>query len=230
MQLQANSDSTKSSSFIQRFFIHFFRSFFHLLYHQFAWTYDWVASIVSLGTWQRWGQSVLPFLADTKTLEIGFGHGHLQLALHHKGIVTFGLDESRQMGLITRKRLIKRGFLPNLIRGSAPHLPFASGSFPQVVMTFPTEFFLKPETYLEIKRILLDDGVVLIIPMAWITGHKPLERLIAWVNHITGEAPAWNERYLQPLNRLGFSVTSHMIDFDSSRVLLIRMVKTPPLE
>jgi ubiquinone/menaquinone biosynthesis C-methylase UbiE len=188
-----------------------------------------VAAIVSLGAWQRWGQSVLPFLADRKTLEIGFGPGHLQLSLHQGGIVSFGLDESHQMGLIARKRLIKHGFIPNLIRGSALHLPFVSGSFDQVVMTFPAEFFLKPETYLEIKRILFDGGVVLVVPIAWITGRKPLERVIAWINRITGEAPAWNERYLQPLNQLGFSVTSHRIDFDSSQVLLIRMIKTPPL-
>jgi ubiquinone/menaquinone biosynthesis C-methylase UbiE len=173
---------------------------------------------------------VLPFLTDTQTLEIGFGPGHLQLALHQQGNSCFGLDESHQMGLIARKRMIKHGLLPTLIRGYARHLPFASGSFQQVVMTFPAEFFLKPETYLEIKRILVDGGEVFIIPVAWITGRKPLERLMAWVNRITGEAPAWNERYLQPLYQFGFSVTSQMIDFDSSQVLLIRMVKIQPLE
>ena len=30
------------------------RLFFRLLYHPFAWTYDGVASAVSMGRWKRW--------------------------------------------------------------------------------------------------------------------------------------------------------------------------------
>ncbi|NMC80811.1 MAG: hypothetical protein GYA59_15725, partial [Chloroflexi bacterium] len=36
--------------------------FFDLLYHSFAWTYDGVAAVVSLGRWKGWVYSVIPFL------------------------------------------------------------------------------------------------------------------------------------------------------------------------
>ena len=73
-------------------------TFFHLLYHQFAWTYDWVAAIVSLGRWKDWISATLPYLDGPLVLEIGHGPGHLQVALQAKGIQAVGLDASAQMG------------------------------------------------------------------------------------------------------------------------------------
>ncbi len=57
------------------------RFFFSLLYHQFAWTYDLVSATVSLGHWQEWVRASLPYLHG-RTLEIGYGPGHLQTYLH----------------------------------------------------------------------------------------------------------------------------------------------------
>ena len=56
------------------------RIFFQLLYHPFAWAYDLVAGLVSLGRWKSWVLCGLPLLAG-RVLEIGFGPGHLQAAL-----------------------------------------------------------------------------------------------------------------------------------------------------
>jgi len=78
--------------------------FFNLLYHPFAWTYDLVAAIVSLGRWQDWLMQAMPYLSG-RVLEIGFGPGHLQVALNEAGMQAFGLDESRQMGRQARRRL-----------------------------------------------------------------------------------------------------------------------------
>jgi len=203
------------------------RLFFKLLYHQFAWLYDWVASIVSLGAWQRWVSTVLPYLDGPRTLEIGFGPGHLLVGLQHKGIAPFGLDESPQMTRIARKRLLSLNPHPGIVRGEAEHLPFATESLDQVVMTFPAEFVLHQASLTEIKRVLVNDGKVVVLPVAWITGRRLWERFAAWVNHITGQAPEWDPRVLQPVNDLGFEVASQVVDLRSSKVLLIQLTKSP---
>ncbi len=209
-----------------RILIPFFRLFFNLLYHQFAWTYDWVASVVSLGEWQRWIISVSPYLIGPRTLEIGFGPGHLQVRLNQNGITACGLDESHQMAHIAQRRLYRSGLPQRLTRGDAQTLPFANGSFNQVVMTFPAEFILNPDSLTEIYRVLNDRGTVIMLPMAWITGRKPWERLVAWVNHITGEAPEWDEKSLEPLKAIGFQVSWEMRGFKTSKVLIISMRKS----
>jgi ubiquinone/menaquinone biosynthesis C-methylase UbiE len=202
------------------------RTFFKLLYHQFAWAYDWVARIVSLGEWQHWVSSVLPYLSGHNVLEIGFGPGHLQVAIDQKNIQAFGLDESIQMVNIAHHRLIDMGQIPHLARGDAQFLPFGNESFQQVVMTFPAEFLLQVSTFNEIRRVLVIGGTVVILPLAWVTGRKPLHRVVAWLNRITGEAPDWNESSLEPLKDLGFIVSWEMINLRSSKVLIIQLFKS----
>ncbi len=224
-----NPDSlgrTSPDSPVIRLLTSILRLFFKLLYHQFAWSYDWVAWVVSLGLWQKWVLSVVPYLEGPRTLEIGFGPGHLQVALSRKGITHFGLDESVQMGRTAQRRLIRLGFHPNLIRGDALAMPFAECSFHQVVMTFPSEYILDPASLAEIHRVLYDGGTAIMLPLAWITGRKPLERTVAWINRITGEAADWNEKSLDPLRKAGFMVSWELIEFDTSKVLLVRMVKS----
>jgi ubiquinone/menaquinone biosynthesis C-methylase UbiE len=214
-------------SLSKRLVITFLRAFFKLLYHQFAWTYDWVASIVSLGSWQSWVQSVLPYLDGPRTLEIGFGTGHLQVTLQRKGISVFGLDESSQMALITRGRINRLGMCPNLVRGNAQTLPYVNECFHQIVMTFPAEFVLNQSIFTEILRVLVMGGEAVILPLAWITGRKPLERAAAWLNHITGEAPEWDEKILEPFKKLGFDVSWNLINYSSSKILIIQLRKSP---
>jgi len=210
----------------KRLFLLFLRTFFKLLYHQFAWAYDGVTYLVSLGAWQKWVQSVLPYIDGPRTLEIGHGPGHLLIGLYQKGINAYGLDESPQMGQLAKRRVECLGLCPKLIRGDAQTLPFVDESIHQVVMTFPAEYILKPVTLSEIHRVLVNGGEALILPVAWITGRKPWERAAAWINWVTGEAPSWDERVLDPLKKTGFKVSWEMIDFPSSKIVLIHLVKS----
>jgi ubiquinone/menaquinone biosynthesis C-methylase UbiE len=210
---------------LKRILIAILRLFFKLLYHQFAWTYDRVAALVSLGSWNRWVETTLTHLDGPSVLEVGFGPGHLQVCLHQKGIMAVGVDESWQMSKLTHLRLSKQGLVPTLVRGDAYFLPFANQSFDQVVMTFPAEFLLQRATFVEINRLLRPGGLLLILPMAWVTGKRPLERLIAWINHIAGQAPPWDEKYLKPLKDIGFTTHWEIIEFTSSKVLLLRLYK-----
>ncbi|OGO27646.1 MAG: hypothetical protein A2136_03925 [Chloroflexi bacterium RBG_16_54_11] len=222
---QRSSSSPAGVSSLKRIFIASLRLFFILLYHQFAWTYDLVAYVVSLGAWKSWVQVVLPYLKGPRVLEIGFGPGHLQTSLHGRGFIVFGLDESAQMSRITYRKLMRLEASPKLVRGAARHLPFAGRSFDQVVMTFPAEFLYDKATYTEIHRVLLPNGSAVLLPLAWITGRKPLERAAAWLNHIIGEASAWDESVLEPIQQLGFTTHWEMLDFPSSKVLLIKLTR-----
>jgi ubiquinone/menaquinone biosynthesis C-methylase UbiE len=215
-----------SVSFHQRILVTFLRSFFKLLYHQLAWSYNGVAAIVSLGSWQTWILSTLPYLPGPRVLEIGFGRGNLQAALYPRVAWSVGIDESRQMVEFTHKKLRKAGYHPNLIRGDVFSLPFSSLSFDQVVLTFPAEFILQPIAIKEIHRVLVDGGHAVVLPMAWITGRSPLERLGAWVNRITGEAPEFDEKSLHPLRDYGFQLTWEIIPLSKSKVLIIKMLKS----
>ena len=207
-----------------RLILFLLRSSFYLLYHQFAWTYDLVAAIVSLGRWKRWVLSALPYL-EGRILEIGYGPGHLQASLHSKGQSVFGLDESRQMARQANRRLLKMGFRSNLSRGYAQHLPFPQGVFDTVIATFPSEYIFEQNTLLEARRVLLTGGRLIILPMAWITGTHPLERLAAWLFRITGEAPGEpkpiSAAIRNQFTRAGFQVRDEIIKMEGSQVLVI---------
>jgi len=207
-----------------RLIVFFLRPLYHLLYHQFAWTYDFVAAVVSLGYWQDWLQTALPFLSG-RVLEIGYGPGHLQHFLIEKNIQAFGVDESRQMARQASHRLRRQGLPSRLARGYAQNIPFAGGIFDTVVATFPAEYIFDPQTLKEIQRVLLPAGKLIILPMAWITGRRPLERLAAWILRVSGETPgkpgpipeAIRGRFI----RAGFNVQSEIVKMKGSQVLVV---------
>jgi ubiquinone/menaquinone biosynthesis C-methylase UbiE len=213
---------------------YFFKFFFHLLYHDFAWTYDWVAAIVSLGRWKTWTLCVLPYLENSITLELGSGPGHLQVALAKKGISAYALDSSPQMTRLASKRLSKNIYPVNISLGRAQDLPYPDGKFDKIVTTFPSEYISDPLTLNQARRVLNDQGELIILPVAWITGKKWWDKLAADLFRITGQAPDINPesndyRDLVPVDFLenaGFQVCSEIIHLQSSKVLLIRAVKT----
>lgn len=200
--------------------------FFRLLYGPLAWTYDAVAATVSLGQWQAWVMSVLPYLSASPVLELGHGPGHLQAALSERGIQTFGLDPSRHMGRIASRRLLTRSLgSPLLITGYAQSMPFRDKSFSSVVATFPTEYVYDPRSATEIFRVLRPGGELIILPLAWIKPAHLLPRLAAGLFKVTGQSPAWDDRHLQPFQLAGFETSSDYIDRQGSRLLILRLRK-----
>ncbi len=139
---------------------------FERLYREFAWAYDSVAAAVSGGLWQRWALATQPFLSG-RVLELGFGPGHVQLALaaavEHQ---PFGIDVSPQMCVIARRRLRRAGYPARLAQGRAQQIPFAPAVFDTVLATFPAEYIADPRTHAEIRRVLAPGGRVVILPLA----------------------------------------------------------------
>jgi ubiquinone/menaquinone biosynthesis C-methylase UbiE len=193
------------------------RVFFYYFYHTLAWTYDSIAALVSIGRWWDWGKTSLPHLRGSNILEIGFGTGHLQVELNRLSYRTFGVDESRQMAALAHDKLAKNGIHPNLSRGYAQFLPFASLAFDSVVACFPSEYILSSQTLSEVYRILKSSGRLVVIPMARIIGGSSPDRLAKWLFRVTGqveETPSNLLEQIQPaLVKAGFKVeiiTSHL--------------------
>lgn len=203
--------------------------FFKLLYHPLAWSYDLVAWMVSLGKWKAWVLSILPDLPGPSILELGHGPGHLQASLAKKGITIFGLDESRQMGFLAKRRVQRAALQPRLVRGWAQWLPFPSASFHQVVSTFPSEYIFDPRTLSEVSRVLRPGGCLVVIPVAWLTGESWLERLIASLVHIAGQTPEWDEQNLAPFTQVGFTASVERREMASSQLIVIIARKDRPL-
>jgi ubiquinone/menaquinone biosynthesis C-methylase UbiE len=205
----------------------FLRIFFGLLYHPMAWTYDWVAGGVSLGMWNEWVRSVSPYLEAGRILELGHGPGHLQAELLKRNLHATGLDASAQMSRQAANRLRKGGYQPALVRGLAQSLPFVKESFQRVVATFPSEYIVDPQTLSEIYRVLSLDGQAIILALAWITGKKWLEKAARSLFRLTGQAPEWEDHFLEPVRKAGFQAHVDWIELKSSRLVIIVAQKVP---
>lgn len=203
------------------------RLFFRLLYQPLARTYDLVAWTVSLGRWNDWVESVVPFIEGMRVLELGHGPGHLQRLLQSLNLLTVGLDESRQMGRLAKNRLSQHGYAQiNLARGLAQSLPFPADAFDTIVATFPTEFFVDSRSLSEVRRTLTTGGRFIVLPLAWLTGTGPLDRFAAWLFRVTGQVPSdLNEestaRLIRPFTEAGFQVKAEQLEVKSSRVLIV---------
>lgn len=205
----------------------------YLIYQPLACTYDWVASIVSLDKWKSWILTILPRLQGNNILELGHGPGHLQRAMAQKGFTTVGIDASRQMIHIARRRLARDGFPIRLSRAKAESLPFASRSFDSVTATFPAEYILSENTLCEIHRVLKVDGVLLILLSGWITGTSIPEKLIACITHITGAMPKPGTDFnplLERYAKAGYSPEIVWVDQPGSTLLYLQAKKVQPLK
>jgi len=202
----------------------FMRFFYYLLYHPLAFTYDLVAAIVSFGKWKNWVYSINPFISGTRILELGHGPGHLQRLLLDRGLNPVAIDESTQMGRITKRRL---GREQKLSRALAQKLPFTSNSFDTIISTFPTEYIFDAKSVAEIKRCLADNGRLIVLPVAF-----PKSRFLKWLYKVTGESPQTTSEAVQnkmayPFTKAGFNVKVELIDLKSSTLWIIIGSKIP---
>jgi ubiquinone/menaquinone biosynthesis C-methylase UbiE len=223
---------TPHSSPAPRFLGPLLRWFFHHLYHSLAWLYDFVANAVSLGRWFMWIDLVIPFLQGTRILELAHGTGHLQSQLANlQGLTSFGLDESRQMAALTKRRAVAAGHAaPNLVRAVARETPFPAATFDAIVATFPTEFIFQPVALHEVHRLLKPGGRLVVLPVAWIVGRSCLEKAAAWLFAFTRQVPPSPEEWIrarlaQALQAASFEVAVHRLDAMDSIALVVVATK-----
>ena len=198
------------------------RFFFRLLYHPFAFTYDFVAAVVSFGNWEDWVFSVLPFIEETRILELGHGPGHLQRLLLDRGLFPFAMDESTQMGRLAKRRL---GNSQKLSRALAQQLPYAEKSFDTIIATFPSEYIFNPQALSEVKRCLSDGGRLVVLPVAF-----PKSGFLKWLYIVTSEIPddlteSLKTKLQQPFLDADLKVKVEIVEVKSGILLIIVAVK-----
>ncbi len=183
----------------------FLRFAFHHFYNSFAWTYDAVSAIVSLGHWREWTRAAIPYLHGTRILEIAFGTGNLQLDMRAAGFTPFGADLSPNMVRISLAKLRRAGYSPRIARASVVQLPFADASFDSLVMTFPPNFLASAQAVQEMRRVLAEDGRIVLVDAGWLREPAALSALINLAFRFTGTADV-NARQTEPLRLAGFAV------------------------
>jgi ubiquinone/menaquinone biosynthesis C-methylase UbiE len=217
----ANIDFMKSQPIMRRLTAEIKRVSFHLLYNSTAWIYDLVANLVSGGQWKAWVMAVLPHLNGKSILEIGHGPGHLQSALHEKGLSCYGIDTSRQMGQQAYKRLVGQGFRQQLTRAYAQHFPFPRLTFDQIVATFPTEYIFDSLTLNEAYRTLKPGGSLLVLLAAHRTS-KPLTKLDSTaIFKVEDHSPALSTSQYFPFYRAGFQTEVQVINQPSWSLIFL---------
>lgn len=204
--------------------------FFHHLYHSFAWAYDWVAWAVSGGTWQKWVASIEPWVTGEDILELGFGTGHLQTFLASRHKVVFGVDESKNMARITRRRfrsLFSKN--PSLVRARAQWLPFPSARFDTVVSTFPTPYITYNQTVAEIYRVLKPDGVLVILFAAMHHENHWIGRFSNWLFKVFKQRPPDSDPFQLKVENLfrtaGFNTQTQWHSVQSGKLLILKAKK-----
>ncbi len=205
----------------QRFRTRFLRFAFHLLYYQLAWTYDLVAWLVSFGDWPAWRRAVTLFLREGPSLELAYGTGSLMADLTARGLAPVGLDLSPHMARLARRRLLRRGLPPRLVRGRAQALPFPDGVFANVIATFPTDFILAPQTLEAVVRVLQPGGRLVIVVIGLLRGPGLLRQFVEWLYQITGQREIPRPEPLEQLAAAGFDARWEDVTVEGARALLL---------
>jgi ubiquinone/menaquinone biosynthesis C-methylase UbiE len=179
------------------------------LYHQLAWAYEAVAWLVSFGRWDAWRRQALAHAAGDRLLEIGFGTGAL-LTLAAERYAVVGLDPSREMHRVARRRLARRRLFVPRVRGRAQALPFAAGVFDTVIATFPTAYVLAPETLRAVARVLTPDingqpGRFVVTGLGVRSDRRAVQRSYGGV--LGGSAEDGVARFARWAGEMGFQVT-----------------------
>jgi ubiquinone/menaquinone biosynthesis C-methylase UbiE len=198
------------------------RLFFDKLYTTFAWTYDLVAWMSSMGQWRDWQSAAIEDLPKGDILEIGHGTGHLLLMLMRLGRNVFGIDPSTQMTRIAKKRLQRSGYYPHIIRSKAQRLPLPKGCFKVLLSTFPSAYIFDPDTLSEAYRVLKPEGVFVIVGSVRITGRGFQDRFVAWLLRITGQLGEFIAGWDQPFLDQGFR--AHLEQVTQQRANVFRVI------
>ncbi len=202
------------------------QKFFELLYHQFAWAYDLIAWIVSLGRWNSWITTVLNDFSLPKggrVLELGFGPGHLQLEMRKRGMACFGVDESMPMCRIAARRLARANM--GLARGRAENLPLADRSLDAVLTTFPAEYIFETRVLAECRRVLRENGEIIILMGVQPGGISAIDKLLRFLYRITDQEfqfRAGAADFIDRFRAVGFDARATVVILNKDKLWMIR--------
>jgi len=204
-----------------------FHFLWRLLYRRLAFLFDFATGLVSRGKWMAWGRTSMSYLQGGRVLELAHGPGHLLIFLKRSGYRPFGIDLSPSMGKQAAKRLRRAGCEVPLVRCQAQSLPFRSGSFDDVIATFPTDYILDPSTISEVARVTSGRGRLIIVAGGQKDSHNPNPHFLDWLSKITGRNEPSSDSAFQ---RAGLSVRFESQPVEDGLAILIIAEKMDRLE
>ena len=167
----------------------------HRLYNEFAWTYDWVSWLVSLGHWWGWRKAALDYLIGPRVLEVGFGTGDLLIEIARQGWDVHGLDLSPAMQRITARKMRRCRVWAPRVRGLVQTMPFPDGTFHSIVSTCPAEFILQSPTWQEFGRVLAPGGRLIVTGTSLHADNWFLQWVFRIIFDTLEQSPSsWHER------------------------------------
>lgn len=183
------------------------------LYDEFAWAYDVVSWLVSLGQWASWRRVALDHVIGQHVLEVGFGTGELLIEMARCNLHVVGLDCSPAMQRVTANKMKRRGVWAPRVHGVVQATPFPDGYFDSIISTFPAGYILDPATLREVARLLRSPdpatatrgGRFIVVGMTFSTNSARLRRALQLVFGTPVESA--RARYEQIANAAGLSVT-----------------------
>ncbi|HEX7899869.1 MAG TPA: class I SAM-dependent methyltransferase [Planctomycetota bacterium] len=141
------------------------RRFLNGVFDQTAGSYDWISSLLSLGTGELYRAYALRhggLRPGMRVLDVATGTGLLARAASRLGGQVVGLDPSA--GMLSHHNDRRR---VRLSRGIAERLPFRDASFDMLTMGYALRHVVDlPSTFLEYLRVLKPGGRLLILDFA----------------------------------------------------------------
>jgi ubiquinone/menaquinone biosynthesis C-methylase UbiE len=202
----------------------FYTFLYRQLYTHFAWAYDGVSWLVSLGRWDVWRRTALDFVIGGDVLEVGFGTGELLSEMAGRDIGIIGLEASAAMHNITSDKLAARGLAVPRAQGSAQKLPFADAAFDTILCTFPAGFATDPTAHLEFARVLRPGGRLVVVDVTLAT-YSPLFRL--FFSLAFPPKPEAAAQFARALDNAGLRISKHIIGQGAVRVAVTLGEKVP---
>lgn len=204
---------------------------FHLLYNECAFAYDAVSRAASLGRWRCWQRCVMQFLPEPNAgvvLELAHGTGDLLIDLEKAGYHAVGMDRSRAMGRLARRKMRIHGIGAALLRAEATRLPLRSNSIAALVATFPTAFIFCVQTQSEIERVLKPEGRAVIVLSALLTRRGLLTGAIRILHELTGQrySRISDSEIRRRFRAPGLTAEAHSIHLGDSLAQVVILRKT----
>jgi demethylmenaquinone methyltransferase / 2-methoxy-6-polyprenyl-1,4-benzoquinol methylase len=150
-------------------------------------TYDWVGAVLSLGQDPRWRRFLVSRLPrGGEVLDVATGTGLVAAELLRRGYTVTGVDQSREMLAVARRRFGDFGDGVRLIDATAQALPFHDAAFDHLTFTYLLRYVADPAaTLAELVRVVRPGGVVASLEF----GVPPVPVRPLWSLYVRGVLP-----------------------------------------